>query len=675
VAGFAMVAASVKALKMSAMLWKLHRLRAMDSGEILYRVQQGAKAQTERFGIGLGRPIEPVGEAGKPWLKELPSEFNQALYRKAADRVLAGRYDVFALQDVELGFPPQWNHDPKMKVNASLAFGKNLNYRDERLVGDIKYLWEPNRHAELVTLAQAWKLTGEAKYVEGCRSLLNSWFDQCPYPLGPNWTSSLEHAVRLVNWSFAWHLLGGEASPLFEGNAAQTFKRRWLEVIYQHCYFVAGNFSRFSSANNHLLGEYMGLLIGAITWPLWPESQRWRQLAHQGFESESLKQNFKDGVNCEQAIWYQHEVADMMLLCGLIGRANEIEFNEVLWKRLEAMLEFIASLMDVGGNMPMIGDSDDAVMVHFSRDPEFDVYKSLLATGAVLFNREDFKAKAGHFDDKSRWLLGDDAAKRFKALPARFPETSRRAFPQGGYHILGQNFGRPDEIRSVVDCGPLGYLSIAAHGHADALAFTLSVAGEEMLIDPGTYAYHTQKEWRDYFRSTRAHNTVCVDSLDQSVNGGNFMWMKHANVKCELWENDEHQDRLIGSHDGYLRLDDPVQHRREIVFDKTDNTIRVLDELECQKSHRVEIHWHCHEDAEVSLLGSSVRIARAKSKVVLAMKDERFSLRLTRGEKTPPLGWISRNFDNKLPTTVVVWSGEIEGSCKLETRMQVILSE
>lgn len=660
---------------MSGMLWKLHRLRTMDTGEIFYRVQQAAKAQTESFGIGIGHPKDPVGEAGKPWLNELPYEFNRTLYGDAADRVLAGRYDVFAMKNVDLGFPPQWNRDPKTGVEVALTFGKTLNYRDERLAGDIKYLWEPNRHAELVTLAQAWKLAGDAKYVEGSRLLLESWFDQCPYPLGPNWTSSLEHAVRLVNWCFAWHLLGGETSPLFEGNTGQAFKRRWLEAIYRHCHFIAGNFSLFSSANNHLLGEYMGLLIGSITWPLWPESERWRQMAHQGFESESLKQNFIDGVNREQAIWYQHEVADMMLLCGLIGRANGIEFAAAFWERLESMLGFIAGLMDAGGNMPMIGDSDDAVLVRFSREPEFDVYQSLLATGAVLFNREDFKAKAGYFDDKSRWLLGDDGAKRFGALTARLPDIPRREFPQGGYYLLGQHFGWPEEIRAVVDCAPLGYLSIAAHGHADALALTLSVAGKEMLIDPGTYAYHTQKDWRDYFRSTRAHNTISIDGLDQSVSGGNFMWVKHANAKLELWETNQQQDRLIGSHDGYFRLDDPVQHRREIVFDKADSTFRVIDTLECEGCHRVAIFWHCHEDAEASLLGAVVRIARAKREVTLMMEDERFSVRLKRGEETPPLGWISRNFDSKSPTTVAVWEGEIKGLCKLETRMQVILDK
>ena len=159
------------------MLWRLYRLRAMGASEILYRVQQAIQAQRESYGIGLARPIDPVGYAGRPWLNELPRGFDTVLYCEAADRVLAGCYDVFALQDVELGFPPQWNRDCRTGTLAPLVFGKTLNYRDEKKVGDSKYLWEINRHAELVTLAQALNLTGQAKYVEGCRVLLDSWFD------------------------------------------------------------------------------------------------------------------------------------------------------------------------------------------------------------------------------------------------------------------------------------------------------------------------------------------------------------------------------------------------------------------------------------------------------------------------------------------------------------------
>lgn len=662
---------------MSALAWKLNRLRAMGVAEISYRLEQALHARLEQRGIGLARPAVPGDRVGAAWCVAQPGLVEIAQYRMAADRILAGRFDVFALDDAHLGFPPRWNRDPKTGTEAPLTFGKTLNYRDERIVGDIKYLWEPNRHQELVTLAQAWRLTRDMQYVDGCRTLLESWFEQCPYPLGPNWTSSLEHAVRLVNWTVAWGLLegspsSGAAEGVFAGADGEAFRRRWLDSIYQHCHFIAGHFSRHSSANNHLFGEYMGLFMGALMWPCWEESARWLETARRGLEAEALRQNGPDGVNREQAIWYQHEVADMMLLCGLAGRVNGVEFPADYWARLEAMLEFIAALMDVGGKVPMIGDSDDAVMVRFSREPGFNAYRSLLATGGVLFGRGDFARKAGVFDDKSRWLLGKKGAVDFAGLVGQpSAGVAKRAFPDGGYYILGDRFDTPDEVRIVADAGPLGYLSIAAHGHADALAFTLSVGGCEILIDPGTYAYHTQKKWRDYFRGTSAHNTLRVDGLDQSTIGGNFLWLRHAQARCERWESDAERDCFVGAHDGYRHLDDAVLHRRTLVFDKRERVLRVTDALECQGEHEIEIFWHFAEGCRVQVNGNEISAACGGRAVSMAMAGVPWSPCMTIGRENPPLGWISRRFDRKCSSSSVAWAGRISGTTTLCTEIRL----
>ncbi|HEY9197913.1 MAG TPA: alginate lyase family protein [Gammaproteobacteria bacterium] len=597
----------------------------------------------------------------------MPAVSDAAPYVDAAERILSGRFDIFSLRDAQLGFPPNWNRDPRTGTEAPLQFGKTLNYRSEALVGDIKYLWEPSRHLELVTLAQAFALSGDARYAQGARTLLSSWFEQCPYPRGPHWTSSLEHAVRLVNWSYAWHLLGGDGAQIFQGEDGARFKRAWQECIYRHLHFVHGHFSRHSSANNHLLGEYMGLFIGAVTWPLWPECVRWRKLARAGFEREALKQNCADGVNREQAIWYHHEVADMMLHCALVGRANGIEFGADYWERLAAMLEYVASVMDVAGHMPMSGDSDDAVMVRFSQEPDFDVYRSLLATGAVLFGRADFKFKAGRFDAKTRWLLGDAAEHDFDALAtAEVRLPVRQAFPEGGCWVLGDRFETADEVRLVADAGPLGYLSIAAHGHADALAFTLSVYGREILVDPGTYAYHTQKQWRDYFRSTAAHNTLRVDGEDQSVIGGNFLWRHHARAQCELFLVGAEQDEWRGSHDGYRRLSEPVRHRRGIVLDKFAAEIRVEDVLEGAGRHRVELFWHFAEGCVVEGAGGEWQVRNGQVRVSFS-PPEGLEVRAVRGQESPPLGWISRRFDEKQAITTLVCTGHVSAGSSLVT--------
>lgn len=652
---------------LSSLLWKLNRLRAMGAAEIAYRVHQAVQARWERLGLGLAHPEVPQGTCGQAWVAELPRGFDADVYRAAAERVLAGRFDVFALKDAELGFPPQWNRDPKTGTVAPLVFGKTLNYRDERVVGDIKYLWEPNRHAELVTLAQAWHLTGEARFAEGCRTLLDSWFEQCPYPLGPNWTSSLEHGVRLVNWAVAWFLLGDQVDA--------EFRRRWLDSVYQHCHFIAGHLSRHSSANNHLLGELMGLFIGATVWPLWPEAKKWQRLARDEFEREALKQTAPDGVNREQAIWYHHEVADMMLIVGIFGRANGIEFSDTYWQRLEGMLEFIAALMDAGGNMPMIGDADDAEMVHFSREADFDVYRSLLATGAVLFQRGDFKAKAGKFDDKSRWMLGDAAAATFDALPIDTGcSPARLDFPDGGYHVLGGDFDTPCEVRIVADIAPLGYLSIAAHGHADALAFTLSAGGWELLIDPGTYAYHTQKMWRDYFRGTSAHNTLRVDGVDQSVIGGNFLWLRHATTRCESLTREPDHQQLVGSHDGYRRLGDKVTHRREWHYNIENRCLRVTDSLDGRGKHEIELFWHFAENCSVSAIEGGV-LAEAGHVGLRMTVPADLSIELVAGDELRPLGWVSRSFDTKVPCTTARMYGAVKAGWHGTTTIEIIFKE
>jgi hypothetical protein len=74
-----------------------------------------------------------------------------------------------------------------------------------------------------------------------------------------------------------------------------------------------------------------------------------------------------------------------------------------------------------------------------------------------------------------------------------------------------------EERGSFLDHGPLGYLSIAAHGHADANAVTLSLDDRPILVDPGTYLYYSCGKWRDWFRGTRAHNTLNVQGADQSI--------------------------------------------------------------------------------------------------------------------------------------------------------------
>ena len=654
----------------SRLRWRLNRLRCMTPAEIRHRVLQTVRIHAERAGLlGSARaPAPRIQSSGDAWLRT-PPQVDPAPYVAAAERIRAGRFDIFAMHDVDLGSPPRWNRDPKTGIEAPLAFGKLLDYRNPATVGDIKYLWEPNRHLHFVTLAQAYALTRDPKYFETLAAHLESWIDACPYRRGPNWSSALEAGIRLINWSLAWRLLGGPDSPLFATASGARVRDRWLQSVFQHAQYVRGFFSLYSSANNHLVGEAAGVWVAGVTWPYWSQARRWLDEAKAILEREVLLQNGADGVNREQAVSYQQFEIDLLLLALLAGRAGGREFSVAYQARLEAMLDYVASIMDCGGNLPMFGDADDGAVVRLAQDPRFCPYRSLLATGAIVFGRGDFKAKAGPLDDKTRWLIGAEADSRFDAQQA-VPRHVRQAFRDGGCYILGCDFETAREIRLVADAGPLGYQTIAAHGHADALSFTLSIGGREFLIDPGTYAYHTQGTWRQYFRGTSAHNTLRVDATDQSEPGGNFMWLRKARAGCNAWMSGADYDDFAGWHDGYQRLPDPVLHRRRIMLDKRARIVTIEDRLEMAGEHEIDLFFHCSEHCTVSPTEEGYAIEQGGTTLWLKLPRASGATSCVHvGSLAPVSGWVSRRFDAKAPAPTIHWHARIGGNAGLRTQI------
>jgi hypothetical protein len=703
---------------MPSLSWYLNRLGRMSAAEISYRAAQAARVSVDRIAVSLvsAPPIESVPRS--TGFMQRPMARDTSAYIADAQRILAGRYSLFHLQDQELGNPPEWNRDPLTGTLAPLKPAGWLDYRDEKLVGNIKYLWEPNRHLHIPKLAQAYALTGDPVYATTVRTHIESWIDQCPAGRGANWTSSLELAIRLINWSIAWQLLGGYGAPLFADAGGRAFRDRWMQSVYLQVRAITRKLSRFSSANNHLIGETAGVYIASMTWNCWSQMRAWGLQCKEILMQEALVQNAEDGGNREQAFSYQQFVLDFLLLAGLAARAAHEDFPADYWERIERMMEFLASMMDVSGNVPMIGDADDGYVVSLapasglgtggwtlepgraprtsessltaadgrqptasplpaasslqSPAPLFDNYRSLLATGAALFKRADFARKLGEVDDKTRWLVPPEELSDFARLAnSRGPAIARRSFPQSGYYVLGSHFDTPEEVRMIVDAGPLGYLSIAAHGHADALSIVLNVGGEEVLVDPGTYSYHTEPEWRRYFRSTRAHNTVVVDDTDQSVQSGNFMWSQHAVARCLHFGEHGEVQRFLGEHDGYCNLREPVEHQREILYDTLRRVFTITDILEGEGTHEICHHWHFPETVEPSVRDDEVCVLTARHRIRIVPEEMPVYVGAHRGGTPEQGGWISRRFGHKEPSTTVAWRSVARGRTIFRTYIYI----
>jgi hypothetical protein len=619
----------------------------MSAAEISYRCRQAFLAQALKRGLlrtAAPRVIQPVGHP----VAILPpaTGIEAAPYLQEADCILNGKVILFAARQFDVGSPPEWNRDPLSGIVGPSSLGLGISITNHALVGDIKHVWELNRHLHLVRLAQAYVLSGEQRYLDGLARQLSSWFEQCPPLMGPNWTSSLEAGIRLINWSLIWQMLGGWEGVLFKGGAGEQLRTRWLESVFAHCQFIRRHFSRHSSANNHLIGELAGLYVAARTWPYWAQFEDWAAQAKSELEREAVIQHSTDGVNREQAFAYQVFAAEFLVIAGIYGQRSGDPFSVMFWDALRKAFGFLRSVRDVGGHVPMVGDADDGMALRLEPGEALDRPAMMLALSDAIFG----ESSPGPRTDTVRWLLGDAGS--------LFPYNSAEAitdwqFPDGGYFLFGSDFAKPDEVKGVVDCGPLGYLGIAAHGHADALAITLSICGEECLVDPGTFSYWNELKWRDYFRGTSAHNTVTIDGQNQSVSGGRFMWTRKARARIEQRPVSPEQFDFVGSHDGYMRLADPVRHTRSVRYDQSTTTLLVRDEIAGEANHEVEQFWHFAPDVRVELSGTSAVVTGDRFSMLVDFSGKDLELALFEGSENPPLGWFSRTYEAKVPSTTL----------------------
>ena len=206
---------------------------------------------------------------------------------------------------------------------------------------------------------------------------------------------------------------------------------------------------------------------------------------------------------------------------------------------------------------------------------------------------------------------------------------------------------------AVMDVGPLGYLSIAAHGHADALAVTLSIDGQDVIGDPGAGSYYGHPDWRRVNRGTRVHASVEVDGQDQSVIGGPFMWTRHAQVR--LRAVDLASGVVDAEHFGYRRFAEPVTHRRWLVAPHDRAAVLVVDLLSGTGRHLVRTSWPLHPSLDVELASLGHLVTRNGSQIaqIAAAATARLTAEQVRADERNHLGWWSHRLESREPSWLV----------------------
>ena len=501
----------------------------------------------------------------------------------AADRVLAGTFQLLGYRVLNFGQPINWHLDPVSGLVAPRTHWSRIPYLDASVVGDHKVTWEINRHQHFYTLGRAYQATGHAVYAEHFAEHISNWMNENPPKMGINWASSLEVAYRAISWMWALEL--------FRDAAALTpaLLARMMKFAQVHGSHLERYLSTYFSPNTHLTGEALGLLYLGTCLPELDAASRWRERGWSILAGETFKQIHSDGVYFEQTTYYHRYTLDIYLHAVMLARSNGITVPEPMLDRVRLLGASLANMTSANGTVPHIGDDDGGRLVLLEELLHDDVRASL-AIASVVLDSPTLAAVAGTSTEEVLWTLGASGLGVADVhATSSLPSHGSRLFVNGGYAVMRDGWTN-ESLLAVIDCGPLGTMN-CGHAHADTLSAEFSVRGCDVLVDPGTYSYTASVKDRDLFRHTAMHNTVTVDGHASSVPAGPFSWKIRTDAVVDGWWSGTLTDCLVAHHDGFMRLPAPSRHTRTVLFVRNRFWI-VVDSLSGHGAYDAVAHWH-----------------------------------------------------------------------------------
>lgn len=639
--------------------WRLRRLRTMSVPEIAWRCTRVAtdvlprpvppsaggrvlrdgvdwSLALERFRAGVDRPV--VLDASRAVAIEQDDPADVRALVGAAEAVLDGRVKFFGHDEVTLARPVDWHHDLTHDVRWPQVASRGI---DHRIGGDPKWIWELNRLQFLPWLAQAWLHTGRDEFAEGALDLLDTWMVAHPVGRGIAWQNAFEVGIRSISITIA--VQGLRHSPAL---TLDRFRRivELLDASADQCWRRR---SRFSSANNHLIGELAGLAVIALLLPELRSAPRWLGRSLRQLAREATRQVLPDGAGAEQAVGYQVFTGELLLVVATLLRAGGACPPQEIVQAIERSARYLAVVVGRDDPAPRYGDDDEGFALRLGPGPTRTVREHLAVVAAFTGDADLLARSTPHLT--AAWVAATlGAATPMGGVRLTGPLPDDLFAPDGGLVVL-----RAAGRRVMMDVGPLGYLSIAAHGHADALAVSLSVDGLDLVGDPGAASYYAHPGWRRAHRSTPAHATVTVDGHDQSVSAGPFLWSQHARVTVH--RVDLEQGVVDAEHDGYCRLEDPVVHRRWLVAPPGDEAVLVVDLVEGSGEHEACVTWPLHPSLSVTETAAGHLVTRDTDPVLQIVSASTADVEpgAVRGDLDSDLGWWSDRLEARQPSWLV----------------------
>jgi len=588
----------------------------------------------------------------------LPSAFNQACVERA-NQICAGKIQVLNNEfDVSDGI--DWDKDylsgfvwPKGKY-----FQKYVQV-DLTNDADVKIPREISRFHFALALGLAYRYSLDEKHYLHFRKLILSWIEENPFMYSINWGCTQDVAIRAVNWIWA--------ASLFQEriNKDISFYKAISKSLYEHGVYVYLHPEKQAFNNhNHYLGDLVGQIYLGLVFKHDSFGREWLSWGIKELFREMRYQVLPTGPSYERSTNYHRLVTEMFLSAIIQIEKAGFEIPLDVRHRLEKMLEFIMYYSKPNGKAPVIGDQDDARIHPFSFEHNLE-HRSLLGTGAVLFNRADFKAASLGFNLDAMMLLGQNAKQKYDKIPDIILELYSRSFPDAGFYIIRHH----NDYMFINNSGKSknAELGGSTHTHSDLLSFELHMDDKGFIVDPGSYIYSADPDVRMLFRSTPMHNTVVVDGQSQSVLKKDALWNFERNAipKTTYWIDDEDKSIFEGEHNGYQRLKDPITHKRRIEYDKKRREWLIVDSLEGTGKHQVDVYLHFDVGIPIVYETGILRTACDHgTNIELSFSS---SIKL---EGSIMDGWVSKAYSKKEKAKVFKLSCEAKCPLQIQTKIQ-----
>ncbi len=564
------------------MLARVRRMRWRDSAGRPGLEAELAKAGLDRDGWRAALDAAPClycaldADAARALAGRFPAQ--AAALRDAADAFLAHRFDLlgsgpFVPDDPDRpteadGYRPiDWFLDPV----RGLRFPRDVPHKSWDLYkmrpgnADVKYPWELARCQHLVTLAQAWLVTGEARYAAEVPRQILDFAEANPVGIGVNWTCTMDVAIRAANWALALAMLRGTPE---EGPRAAAFG-----AAFDHGVFIRANLEdKYEVTSNHFLSNVVGLFFLGRLFADVPSGAAWEAFAREAVEREIGVQVLPDGADFESSVPYHRLVTELFLGAARLADHAGAPLSDAYRATLAKMVRYHAALLRPDGKLAQIGDADDGRLHIFSRPFVPQDGRHLLAPAAGVLGDPALAAGAGESGawEAAWWGLAcEGPGPDLPAAAKLFPDAGHAVFRDGGTYLLVTN--------AVV-----GTQGFGNHKHNDQLGFEFHAGGHALVVDPGSFVYTSDAAARNRFRATAAHSTLAIDGEEQNVLNPEWLFrLFAAETPPRHLAFAAVPDRVeyAGTHGGYARLDPPAIHERRFRLIRAAGALFLADRV------------------------------------------------------------------------------------------------